>query len=98
MSSPLVSSLSLQSTPTNDPTADIATRIQNVTKDLGDRMEGFATHQVVSVLDSFDIKHNLPSDNLSKPQRIGLNSLKRKCSDLRFIPADKGNATVIVTR
>ncbi|MCP4494476.1 MAG: hypothetical protein GY820_45335, partial [Gammaproteobacteria bacterium] len=36
-------------------------------------------------------------DNLTPQQRTGLKSLKSKKSELKFLPADRGNATVVLT-
>ena len=84
-------------TPSHDPTPDLAPRIQNVTKQLGDGMEASATYQVCSVLADYDPKRDVTSDNLTHRQRQGLKSLLSKKSSLRFLPADKGNATVVLT-
>ncbi|KAL5269541.1 hypothetical protein ACHWQZ_G003139 [Mnemiopsis leidyi] len=84
-------------TPTTDPTPDLAPRIQNVTKRLGEGMEASVTYQVTSVLSQFDSRRDLSRDNLTPQQRAALKSLKSKKSELRFLPADKGNATVVLT-
>ncbi len=83
--------------PTHDPTADLASRIHSVTKKLGEGMEASVTHEVCSILQSYDPKRDRTPDNLTPDQRTALKSLKQKTKDLRFLPADKGNATVILT-
>ncbi|XP_063684382.1 uncharacterized protein LOC134818673 [Bolinopsis microptera] len=84
-------------TPTSDPTPDLAPLIQNITKQLGEGMEASATYQVTSVLSKFDNKRDMTTDNLTPQQRTALKSLKSKKSELKFLPADKGNATVVLT-
>ena len=83
--------------PTHDPTADLASRIHGVTKKLGEGMEASVTHEVCSLLKSYDLKRDRTPDNLTPSQRTALKSLKKKTSNLRFLPADKGNATVVLT-
>ncbi|KAL5262584.1 hypothetical protein ACHWQZ_G008104 [Mnemiopsis leidyi] len=65
-------------TPTTDPTPDLAPRIQNVTKRLGEGMEALVTHQVTSVLSQFDSRRDMSRDNLTPQQRAALKSLKSK--------------------
>lgn len=77
-------------TPTSDPTPDLAPLIQNITKQLGEGMEASATYQVTSVLSKFDNKRDMTTDNLTPQQRTALKSLKSKKSELKFLPADKG--------
>jgi hypothetical protein len=60
-------------------------------------MEASATHQVVSVLTEYDRRQDTTADNLTPRQRQGLKTLTAKKKSLRFLPADKGNATVILT-
>ena len=84
-------------TPTSDPTPDLAPCIQNVTKQLGEGMESSVTYQVSSVLSQFDARRDMSRDNLTPQQRTALKSLKSKKSALKFLPADKGNATVVLT-
>ena len=84
-------------TPTSDPTPALAPCIQNVTKQLGEGMESSVTYQVSSVLSQFDARRDMSRDNLTPQQRTALKSLKSKKSALKFLPADKGNATVVLT-
>ena len=84
-------------TPTTDPTPDLAPLIQNVTKQLGEGMEASVTHQVTSVLSDFDSRRDMTRDNLTPQQRTALKSLKARKAELKFLPADKGNATVVLT-
>ena len=56
-------------TPTHDPTPDLAPRIQNITKQLGEGMEASVTYQVTSVLSEFDARRNMFRDNLTPQQR-----------------------------
>ena len=83
-------------TPTTDPTAELAPRIQNVTKQLGDGMEASATYQVVSALTDFDPRRDMTSDNLTPTQRQGLKSLNKMKADFRFLKPDKGNGVVVL--
>ena len=84
-------------TPTSDPTPDLAPCIQNVTKQLGEGMESSVTYQVSSVLSQFDARRDMSRDNLTPQQRTAVKSLKSLKSVLKFLPADKGNATVVLT-
>ena len=59
-------------------------------------MESSVTYQVCSVLSKFDASRDLPRDNLTPQQRAALKSLTSKKSELRFLPVDKGNATVVL--
>ena len=85
-------------TPTTDPTPDLAPLIQNVTKQLGEGMEASATYQVTSVLSNFDSRRDMTRDNLTPQQRTALKSLKARKAELKFLPADKGNALVVLTQ
>ncbi|KAL5266240.1 hypothetical protein ACHWQZ_G003605 [Mnemiopsis leidyi] len=60
-------------------------------------MEASVTYQVTSVLSQFDSRRDMSRDNLTPQQRAALKSLKSKKSELRFLPADKGNATMVLT-
>ena len=60
-------------------------------------MEASVTYQVTSVLSKFDKRRDMTRDNLTPQQRTALKSLKSKKSELKFLPADKGNATVVLT-
>ena len=66
-------------------------------------MEASATYQVTSVLSDFDCRRDnnchgdMNRDNLTPQQRTALKSLKASKSELKFLPADKGNATVVLT-
>ena len=60
-------------------------------------MEASATYQVTSVLSDFDCRRDMTRDNLTPQQRTALKSLKARKSELKFLPADKGNATVVLT-
>ena len=59
-------------------------------------MEASATHLIVEVLSSFDSKTDKTPDNLAPRQRVDLKSLKKKKKCLKFLPAEKGNATVFL--
>ena len=60
-------------------------------------MEASITYQVTSVLSDFDARRDMTRDNLTPQQRTALKSLKARKSELKFLPADKGNATVVLT-
>ena len=83
-------------TPKQDPTAQLAPLIQNVVKRLPDGMESSAIHQTTTILADYNPKQDKTPDNLTPKQRAALKSLMKKRSQLRFLPADKGNATVIL--
>ena len=84
--------------PTNDPTADLASRIQALAKKLPPPIEYSVTHDVVNILNTFTPRKDTTADNLTTDQRSALKSLKQKSKDgLKFLPADKGNATVVLT-
>ena len=59
-------------------------------------MESSATHQTTTILADYNPKQDKTPDNLTPKQRAALKSLMKKRSQLRFLPADKGNATVIL--
>ena len=84
-------------TPTQDPTPDLAPRIQNTLKRLPEGMESSATHQIVEALSSYNPKTDKTPDNMTHQQRAALKSLKSKKKHLKFLPADKGNATVVLS-
>ena len=59
-------------------------------------MESSAIHQTTTILADYNPKQDKTPDNLTPKQRAALKSLMKKRSQLRFLPADKGNATVIL--
>ena len=81
---------------TKYPTPDLAPRIQNTLKTLSEGMELSTTHQIVEVLSSYDHKTDKTPDNMDYKQRAALKPLKQKKKHLKFLPADKGNATVVL--
>jgi len=83
--------------PQHDPVPELATRIQNITKQLPDGQRHAVVHEVTALLHSYEPRDDRSPDNLTSLQRQALKSLKRKKSDLKFLPADKGNAIVILS-
>ena len=83
-------------TPKQDPTCQLAPLIQNIVKRLPDGMESSAIQQTTTILADYNPKQDKTPDNLTPKQRAALKSLMNKRSQLRFLPADKGNATVIL--
>ena len=59
-------------------------------------MESSAIHQTTTIIADYNPKQDKTPDNLRPKQRAALKSLMKKRSQLRFFPADKGNATVIL--
>ena len=87
-------SLGLKFTPTpmNDPSTDIASRIQPTIRNLPNGMQSSIANDISHLL-------NPPSkrDNLQPHQRRALKNLKAKKQRLRILPTDKGNATVLLS-
>ena len=83
-------------TPKQDPTAQLSPLIQNIVKRLPDGLESSAIHQATTILADYNPKQGKTPDNLTPKQRAALKSLMKKRSQLRLLPADKGNATVIL--
>ena len=88
-------SLDLKFTPTpmNDPSTDIASRIQPTIRILPNGMQSSIANYISHLL------LNPPSkrDNLQPHQRRALKNLKAKKQRLCILPADKGNATVLLS-
>ena len=88
-------SLGLKFSPTlmNDPSTDIASRIQPTIRILPNSMQSSIANDILHLL------LNSPSkrDNLQPHQRRALKNLKAKKQRLRILPADKGNATVLLS-
>ena len=59
-------------------------------------MESSAIHQTTTIRADYNTKQGKTPDNLTPKQRAALKSLMKKRSQLRFLPGDKGNATVIL--
>ena len=77
----------------NDPSTDIASRIQPTIRNLPNGMQSSIAN---------DISHPLlhppqKRDNLQPHQRRALKNLKAKKQRLRILPADKGSATVLLS-
>ena len=79
--------------PRNDPSTDIASRIQPTIRNLPNGMQSSIANDISHLL------LNPPSkrDNLQPHQRRALKNLKAKKQRLRILPADKGNATVLLS-
>ena len=88
-------SLSLKFTPTpmNDPSTDIASRIQPTIRNLPNGMQGSIANDISHLL----LHPPLKRDNLQPHQRRALKNLKAKKQRLRILAADKGNATVLLS-
>ena len=84
--------------PSHDPSLDLAPRIHSVLQKLPFGMESSATYEVSSVLSAYNPKSDKTIDNMTPVQRSALKSLKSKKSELKFIKADKGNATVVLSK
>ena len=83
-------------TPKQDLTPQLAPLIQNIVKRLPNGMESSAIHQTTTILADYNPKQDKTPDNLTSKQRAALKFLMKKRSQLIFLPADKGNATVIL--
>ena len=59
---------------------------------LGHGVESAAAHEVTSTL----VNSKQKPSNLNTKQTMALKSLKKKSKDLKIVPADKGNATVVM--
>ena len=88
-------SLGLKFCPTSEEysLAKTSSKLEPILKKLDSGVESAATHDVASTL--FNSKQR-PS-NLNIKQKMALKSLKKKSKDLKIVPADKGNATVVMT-
>ena len=88
-------SLGLKFCPTleEDSIAKTSSKLEPILKKLDPGVESAATHEVASTLLSSKQK---PS-NLNTKQKMVLKSLKKKSKDLKIVPADKGNTTVVMT-
>ena len=77
----------------NDPATDIASRVQPAIRDLPSGMQSSIAHDISHIL------LNLPPrrDNHQRHQRTALKNLKAKKQRLKILPADKGNATVVLS-
>ena len=87
-------SLGLKFTPTpmNDPSTDIVSRIQPTIRNLPNSMQSSIANDISHLLHT-----PLKRDNLQPHQRRALKNRKAKKQRLRILPADKGNATVLLS-
>ena len=88
-------SLGLKFTPTpmNDPSTDIASRIQPTIRNLANGVQSSIANDISHLL----LHPPQKRDNLQPHQRRALKNLKTKKQRLRILPADKGNATVLLS-
>ena len=88
-------SLGLKFTPTpmNDSSTDIASRIQPTIRNLPNGMQSSIANDISHLLLNPPPKR----DNLQPHQRRALKILKAKKQRLRILPADKGNAAVLLS-
>ena len=88
-------SLGLKFCPTSeeDSVAKTSSKLEPILKKLDPGVESAATHDVASTLLSSKQKLS----NLNTKQKMALKSLKKKSKDLKIVPADKSNATVVMT-
>ena len=77
----------------NDPSADISSRIQPSIRSLPNGMQSSIANDISHLL----LKPPPKNDNLQPHQRRALKNLKSKKQRLRILPADKGNATVLLS-
>ena len=76
----------------NDSIAKTSSKLEPVLKQLGHGVESAAAHEVTSTL----VNSKQKPFNLNLKQTMALKSLKKKFKDLKIVPADKGNATVVM--
>ena len=81
-------------TPVTDPVPYLAPPLQAAARRLGEAVDPAASHELQSILSSY--KPTPRRSNLTIPEREALRSLQQKKTTLRFLPADKGNATVVL--
>ena len=88
-------SLGLKFCPTieSDLVAKTSTKLEPVLKKLGHGTESAAAHEVASSL----LNNKQKPSNMNTKQKMALKSLKKKSKDIKIVPADKGNAAVIMT-
>ena len=77
----------------NDPAIDIASRVQPAIRDLPSGMQSSIAHDISHIL----LNPPPRRDNLQRHQRTALKNLKAKKQRLKILPADKGNATVVLS-
>ena len=85
--------LNFSVTPKNIPTKDIVAKVETVVKNLPIAEADNIRAKTSLVLQ----KASPPKDNLSKKQRQALHSLKED-KEITILPADKGRATVILSK
>ena len=76
----------------NDSVAKTSSKLEPVLKQLGHGVESATAHEVTSTL----VNSKQKPSNLNTKQTMALKSLKKKSKDLKIVPADKGNATVVM--
>ena len=88
-------SLGLKFTPTpmNDPSTDIASRIEPTIRNLPNGMQSSIANDISHLL----LHPPQKRDNLQPHQRRALKNLKAKKQRLRILPAGKGRATVLLS-
>ena len=88
-------SLGLKFCPTieSDLVAKTSTKLEPVLKQLGHGTESAAAHEVASSL----LNNKQKPSNMNTKQKMALKSLKKKSKDVKMVPADKGNAAIIMT-
>ena len=87
--------LGLKFCPTIEPdlVTKTSTKLEPVLKKLGHGTESAAVHNVASSL----LNNKQKPSNMNTKQKMALKSLKKKSKDVKIVPADKGNAAVIMT-
>ena len=88
-------SLGLKFSPTMDKStvADISSRLEPTLKKLDPAIESAVTYDATYNLMNSKSKKS----NLSVTQQKALKSLKAKSKEVKILPADKGNAAVVMT-
>ena len=88
-------SLGLKFSPTMDKSTvtDISSRLEPTLKKLDSAIESAVTYDVTNNLMNSKSKKS----NLSVTQQKALKSLKAKSKEVKILPADKGNAAVVMT-
>ena len=88
-------SLALKFCPTieSNLVAKISTKLEPVLKKLDYGTESAAAHDVTSSL----LNNKQKPSNMNTQQKMALKSLKKKSKDVKIVPANKCNATVIMT-
>ena len=88
-------SLGLKFCPTSEEgsVAKTSSKLEPIIKKLDPGVESAATHEIASTL----LGSKRKPSNLNTKQKMALKSLKKKSKDLKIVPADKGNATVVIT-